>query len=119
MRALASRSLDSADVCVGQIHSSPDLRHPVQTGRFPLHLTFRDLQLKQANPYRRAFRADEDAGPESGLASAPWPGRDAVSEPEPEVGSRPATEVEGMGDELGVVGVMTASPSSSLSEPLN
>lgn len=66
MRALASRSLDSADVCVGQVHSSPDLRHPLQTGRLPLHLTFRDLQLRQANPYRRAFRADEDAEPESG-----------------------------------------------------
>lgn len=71
MRALASRSLDSADVCVGQIQSSPDLRHPVQTGRFPLHLTFRDLQLKQANPYRRAFRAEEDAEPDSGPGSVP------------------------------------------------
>lgn len=67
MRALASRSLDSVDVCVGQIHSSPDRRHPEQMGRLPLHLTFRDLQLKQANPYRRAFRADEVAKLESGL----------------------------------------------------
>lgn len=64
IRALASRSRDSAEVGAGQTHSSPDRRHPVQMGRCPLHLTLRDLQLEQANPYRRDFRVAEDVGPE-------------------------------------------------------
>lgn len=122
MRALASRSLDSADVCVGHWHSSPDRRQPVQRGRFPSHLTFRDLQLKQANPYRRAFRADEDAEPEAGpwAKPRPRPGLDAVPGVEFDPATGAATEAEGMGD-LGVVegtGVAAPSPSDSLAEVL-
>lgn len=120
MRALASRSLDSVDVCVGQTHSSPDRRHPLQTGRVPLHLTFRDLQLKQANPYRRAFRADEDAKLGSNLRLVASPGGDVASEATPGSGIRSETEVEGMGDlgEMKVVGIGPASLSGSLAELL-
>lgn len=94
----------------------------MQTGRFPSHLTFRDLQLKQANPYRRAFRADEDAEPEAGpwAKPRPRPGRDVVPGVDSGRETSAATDVEGIGD-LGVVeatGVAASSPSDSLAEVL-